>query len=409
MVAKSVLYGVMNVSYYLILFTSYIGISIYSFRTFDRKERASFFYEMQTHRELGKWRALLNDLPEPVILAQNGIITFFNTATQKFFDLRPRATSIQLLQELDNVLPLNSSSTSVTDLIKNPQAGFESKGFSYKGMGGKKHRLQVKHVVIDSLSGVPMIEFIFHDVTAIEELERERTQRYCSGVLVSSVSHEIRTPVNAIKVVLHTFSDIITNEKQYEEMRIANVSMDRLELYVKELAILQQLETGTLKLTQELFNPNDVVEKIMEHFSYAAKTRGLCFKLYENNVGSITSDKEKYEIALYHIIENALKYTYEGGISIRLSYCPEDDILSTSIIDTGCAVYNYRQPAFKYFAPKDDFDVAHLQDVNLGLFLADSLATALGGALRLESLVDIGTRATLSVKCSSEELNEEDV
>ena len=409
LVGDVILYGTTNILYYSMLYIGFIGISIFCFRTYELKERTSFFYESQAKKEMKKWRTLLNDLPEPVILAQDGVITFYNTATQKFFNLMPEAANMQLLQELDKLLPLDSSNPTVATLVKNPQMVSNNECFTYKSISDKKHKLQVKHVIVDSGSGSQMTEFIFHDVTMVEELEREKTQRYCTNVLVGTASHEIRTPINAIKVVLESLSDMVTTAKQQEEIKIAHVSMSRLELYVKELAILQQLESGTLKLKQELFNPNDVVNETMEHFSYAAKTRGLLFKLYENLITSVISDKEMYEIIVYHMIENALKYTSEGGISIRLTYSPEEDLLFTSIIDTGGAVYNVKQPGFKLFSPKDDLDFTGPHDINLGLFLANSLASTLGGNLKLESLMGIGTRTSVSIKCNFEEVNEEDV
>jgi signal transduction histidine kinase len=409
LVRGTIIDGTIDILYYSIIFIGFIGISIYCLRIYEQKERTSFFYEWQSKKETEKWRTLLNDLPEPVILAQDGVIAFYNTATQKFFNLIPETTNMQLMQELDKLLPLNSLNSTIATLIKNPRMIPNSEGFTYRSKLGRRHKLQIKYVVVDSGSGPQMTEFIFHDVTMVEELEREKTQRYCSNVLVGTASHEIRTPINAIKVVLGSLSDMATTDKQQEEIKIAHVSMNRLELYVKELALLQQLEAGTLKLNQELFNPNDVVDKTMEHFSYAAKTRGLSFKLYENSITSVTSDKEKYEIIVYHMIENALKYTSEGGISIRLGYSPEEDLLFTSIIDTGGVVYNAKKPGFKLFSPKDDLDFTGPQDINLGLFLADSLAIVLGGKLKLESLMGIGTRALVSIKCNFEEANEEDV
>eukprot|EP00826_Nyctotherus_ovalis_P039356 TRINITY_DN3782_c0_g4_i6.p1 TRINITY_DN3782_c0_g4~~TRINITY_DN3782_c0_g4_i6.p1 ORF type:complete len:744 (+),score=180.37 TRINITY_DN3782_c0_g4_i6:35-2233(+) len=414
-VLNSTFYGVASIFYYFVLFTSYIGISVYSFRTFERKGRASFFYESKARKEVGKWRALLNDLPEPVILVQDGVITFCNTATQRFFNLQPENSevrtnsNVQLIQEFDKVVSSKFACNSINNFIKNPQVVPESEGFTYRNAAGKRHKLQIKHVMIESIRGPPIIEFIFHDVTTVEELEREKTQRYCSSVLVSTASHEIRTPINAIKVVLGTLESMATNEKQQEEIRIAHASMKRLELYVKELAILQQIETGNLKLEQELFNPNDVISKTMDYFLYAAKTKGLTFKFYENDITSVCSDKEKYEIIVYHILENALKYTHEGGISIRINYSPEENSLITSIIDTGNATYNNQDFGFKLFSPSDDFDLTCPKDINLGLFLADTLAAVLGDGLKLESLLGIGTRALFTIKCNFEEVNEEDV
>ncbi len=70
--ARGIASGTLDTLYYVVLFAAFIGFSVYAFRTFELKERASFFGELQAHSETEEWKSLLNDLPEPVILAQDG-------------------------------------------------------------------------------------------------------------------------------------------------------------------------------------------------------------------------------------------------------------------------------------------------------------------------------------------------
>jgi CheY-like chemotaxis protein/nitrogen-specific signal transduction histidine kinase len=408
-ITRSYGYGITESLFYIILFGVFISISIYSFRTFELKERANFYFERQRKCELEKWRSLLSDLPEPVILVQSGKLTFCNNATKKYFCPYIEGSNDQVLRELEKVKSVNPPRNSIAKLIREQVRDHGSEDFNYKCHTGVVHKLQLKYVNIDPISGPSITEYIFYDITTVEELEREKVQRKCFRLLVGSASHEIRTPINAIKGVIGSLSEMFINKCQQTEITIAELAMKRLDLYVKELSILQQIEANTLQVIQEIFNPNDAVKKTMGYFAHNAEMKNLDLKVLDNSVQAIYSDKEKYELICYHLLENAFKYTHEGSITVKLTYIDETSELQTSILDTGDGVTDDQKTIFKLFSEKNDFDPSCPQDINLGLFIADSLTNSLGGVLRLQSLQGVGAKATFSIRNNCKTVNEEDV
>ena len=108
-----------------------------------------------------------------------------------------------------------------------------------------------------------------------------------------------------------------------KETEIDEISIRRLELYVKELYIIQNIETESLKIDKELFDPMEVVHKVTVCFQYLADLKGLKLQINDCKIPGLLSDKEKYEIILYHLLENSFKRTHEGNITISLEYSTE--------------------------------------------------------------------------------------
>ena len=403
---ESTIYCIIWIVFYTILFGVFIGVTIYTYRTFEIKERANFYFEYQANREIEKWKSLLNDLPEPVILTQNGNISFCNTATQKFFGFGCGSTADKILEELIKLNPVNPSSQSFIELLKKPLVAPDKEGFIYESNLGKKHKLLVKHVIMNSISGPGITEYIFHDITTVEELEREKTQSNCFRILVGSASHEIRTPINALKGILDGLSEAHASLK---ETKIAEISIRRLELYVKELYIIQNIETESLKIDKELFDPTEIVHKVTGYFQYLADLKGLKLQINDCKIPGLISDKEKYEIILYHLLENSFKRTHEGIINISLEYDKESEILITTIFDSSSNPVNEQEYAFKLFSQNEDFDPSCPHDINLGLFLSNLLSSNLSGSLKFQSLPGLGTKSIFTIKNHKEIENEENV
>jgi len=421
--------GIIDTLYYVVLFAAFIGFSVYAFRTFELKERASFFCEHKARSEMEEWKTLLNDLPEPVILAQAGEITFSNSATRRFLNLPLNSNEIAILAELEKVKPTIGGERKLTDIIKAPislpatstlpqintDTALENndftinngceKIFKYEGIYGKKHKIQLKHVAIRPTVGFPIMEYIFHDITAVEELEREKTQRHCFRLLVATASHDIRTPLNAIQGVLEILSEKTKDYSSLNELSIAKTAVKKMELYIRGLACLQNIEVGALDIEPTCFNVKNTVKEICEYFEQTIQSKGIQLEIQDDTKNTIKTDKQKYEIILYHILENAVKYTIEGKIVIKLIYNYEQNQFETYVSDTGLGMTpDQISQLFKLFGKKPDSSNSLCpQGIGLGLFLAGSLIECLGGKINIDSNIGMGTKVCFSVKVDENE------
>ena len=407
---------IIDTTFYVILFGAFVGFSVFAFRAYELRERTGFFAELNTRQEMESWRTLLNDLPEPVILSQKGKITFCNSATSKFFGEEggPNLTEQQVEVKLTLVASCTPQAaghtSSLLDKIKNytPFADgndHSSHYFQYT-LKGKIYKLEVKGVWIYQKNNDAIVEHIIHDISALEDLEYEKAQKHCFQVLVATASHDIRTPLNAIQGAIEMMAGNIMNKQSQDQLKMAQTAIKRLQLYVQGLAYLEHIETNSLQIDTNSFEVPKTVNEILEDFDVALRAKTLEVSVNsQSTVPFITSDKEKYEVILYHIVENAVKYTERGSIKIILKYYYGTNMLETQVKDTGIGIKpECVKDLFKLFEKqrsnqgKTYENELNPQGIGLGLYMARALAKELGGDLTVESEVDVGTTVTFSIK-----------
>jgi PAS domain S-box-containing protein len=241
---------------------------------------------------------------------------------------------------------------------------------------------------------------VFRDITAEKEVERERTE------FISTASHELRTPITAIE----GYMELIENEKickiddkakEYlEKARSTAIGMSNL---VKNLLSVTKIEEGRVQTNITKFSIHDLVTEVVEGMQSAAKTRGLTLKLVESEklavkgekaVGrslNVVADREQIKEVLFNLIENGLKFTTEGGVSISLEY--DKDFATVCVADTGMGIpADGQKHIFEKFYRYDNSATREVGGTGLGLFITRSIVELFGGSIWLESQVNKGTK-----------------
>ncbi len=329
-------------------------------------------------------------------------VTFYNAATQRFFATLQTSGSVDQQQALDPRLDLVKSAISgqlpLSQVIKQKKVigpeDQDSARFVYNN-GQKTFRLELKNVAMARLgSASPVIEYMVHDITALEELEHARAQHHCLHLLVSTASHDIRTPINAIQGVIEMLEPQSGDEETRNSLHVARVAVQRLLLYVRGLSYLQQIELGTPQAERASFDLPRLVRDVCGYYEQAVNVKSIQINVTcESLIPLAVSDKEKLEIVVYHVLENAVKYTMTGRIEVRISfgYSPGENFAVT-VHDTGVGIPANQLPhLFKLFARQRGCDSAAAQGIGLGLFMAHSLVSLLGGALAINSIPGTGT------------------
>jgi len=388
--------------YYILLFAAYLGFTVFAVRTFEYRERASFFAETKTRYEMESWKALLNDLPEPVILAQSGAITFCNNATHRFLDPQgARFRDIQIMQYLEKIVQDNAGKKPLSEMISSQILIPDDtiKGRYIYDDGSHVKVLQVKCVEIKQRNGMNVMQYIVHDITALEDLDKEKVQKHCFQLLVATASHDIRTPINIIQGVHENLELQLESSQAKELLKIAQIACQRMLLYVRALAYLEHLEGKTLQIDKTLFDVPSTFKELFQHFKPSIRPGVEVEEDIGHDVPFIVSDKEKYETILYHILENAAKYTMSGKICINIKYDYDTNMLSTQVKDTGIGIKdNQKEVLGKLFSKKYDTHEPNMQGIGLGLHLAKSLSEELGGQLLVASSVGVGTSVKFTIK-----------
>jgi signal transduction histidine kinase len=217
---------------------------------------------------------------------------------------------------------------------------------------------------------------------------------------IANVSHEFRTPLNAIL----GFSDILSkgmagdlNEEQHRQIEMIHSSSKRLASLVEDILALETIDAGRVTLNVEEFDAWALVSNVLEELRPLADNRALKLQCDLNDQAlSVSSDPRLLTQILVNLLGNAIKFTDEGCITVRAE--ANDARLAISVADTGIGISdNCLDVIFGEFAQVTHRDRTKPEGTGLGLSISRRLAGLLGGTLTVQSTEGVGSEFVLDI------------
>ena len=237
------------------------------------------------------------------------------------------------------------------------------------------------------------------------------------------MSHELRTPLNSII----GFTGIILkglvgplNEEQNKQLGIVKNSAHHLLNLINDVLDISKIEAGQLEIKSELMNMPDAIEEVTKTVIPMAEKKGLSFDIKVGpDVGQITSDRRRMKQILINLINNAIKFTPEGGsITLTANIVPSSDLgvlgseqpdtttekritntfIVISVKDTGIGIRpEDMETLFKPFHQVDSGLARKHEGTGLGLSICKRLVEMLGGEIKAESEFGKGSKFTFKL------------
>ena len=225
---------------------------------------------------------------------------------------------------------------------------------------------------------------------------------------ISSVSHELRTPLTAIKGWGETVRLSVNESDEVVRHGIDVVlgEADRLSGLVEELLDFSRIEAGKLTITPTLSNPVEIVGSVVDMYNEIARQQKLTLVFVEPEHNThIMADRDRIKQVFINIIDNAIKYTDQGG-HVVVSVHNEEGCIRVTVSDTGCGI-----PQKDLNHIKEKFYKANnnVRGSGIGLAVADEIIKQHNGLLFVESVEDEGTTVTVvlpTVEVQPEEVTE---
>ncbi|MGL4551951.1 MAG: sensor histidine kinase, partial [Gemmataceae bacterium] len=210
---------------------------------------------------------------------------------------------------------------------------------------------------------------------------------------VANVSHELKTPLSVIKVCVETLQDGAADDPAHRDRFLDQIARqgDRLHALILDLLSLARIESG-----EELFDLTTVplvplAAACVERHRPRAEARRQELRLEAGGDPVVWADEEAADTVLENLLDNALKYTPEGGV-IRVRVTAEGGAGRLEVIDTGIGIPEVDLPRiFERFYRVDRARSRELGGTGLGLSIVKHLAQALRGTVRATSEVGVGT------------------
>jgi two-component system, OmpR family, phosphate regulon sensor histidine kinase PhoR len=221
---------------------------------------------------------------------------------------------------------------------------------------------------------------VVHDVTELRRLEKVRSD------LVANVSHELRTPVSVIRANAETLLDGAMEDPSAARtfLQAIDRSSQRLAAILRDLLDLARIESGTLAFAKEEVDFCQLARAIVDSFEGVAEERGLTLKAEVQEGTLVFGDPGAMEQVLTNFVDNALKYTPEGG-HVTLRAAGGDGVFRGEVHDTGAGIApDYRERVFERFFRVDHGRSRDAGGTGLGLSIVKNLVAQMGGTVGFE-------------------------
>ncbi len=204
---------------------------------------------------------------------------------------------------------------------------------------------------------------------------------------VSIASHELRTPMTAIKGLISMifegdFGPI--NKEIQDPLNDIATSTERLIELVNDMLDVSRIEAGRLKLTFEDVSLNSIVSEMVKLLTPLAKQKGIELKIEPFEDKKIHADPGKVKEILNNLIGNSIKFTDKGEITVKVEQ--RENLMCVLVSDTGMGISKEDQARlFNKFSQISDNQLGRPKGTGLGLYISREFARKMGGDLWIES------------------------
>jgi two-component system phosphate regulon sensor histidine kinase PhoR len=356
----------------------------------------------QLEQDRQQLRTILSGMVEGVVaLDAEQRILFANDRAAHLLELPSPAPVGRRIWEIVRQRPL-------LDLVKRALDSTQPQReeLSWNGMQPRSLTVHAACLPADSAGGaVRGAVLVLHDTSELRRLERLRQE------LVANVSHELKTPLSVIKVCVETLIDGAIDDPQHRGRFLEQIAShsDRLHALILDLLSLARIESGEEVFNFQAVGLGEVGVNALERHRPRAESRGHTLTLHTTagswQVGSsgepplddvaVWADEEAIEQILDNLLDNAVKYTPDGG-RIDLSWQVENGSVSLRLSDTGIGIPEADLPRiFERFYRVDKARSREMGGTGLGLSIIKHLVQAMQGTVSASSRVGVGTTFTI--------------
>jgi PAS domain S-box-containing protein len=314
-----------------------------------------------------------------LLLDRNGVIRLWNPAAVAITGIDTKDVLGRLAVE---AIPGWQNAADQVPVLSKPDPGHEEDTIPIDTARGERWI---------SISGVRFFGgtvYAFRDLTDVRRLEEIKAD------FIATASHELRTPLAAVygaaqTLLRHDFALDEVGRERFVSL-IADES-ERLGRIVNEILLANQLDAGRLDMEFEPFEPAELVERVVEATrAYAPPTVTLTYTAPEG-LPRVSADLDKARQVLVNLVENAVKYSPEGG-RVEVEVSEQDGNVRFGVRDEGLGIAPEDQDRiFEKFYRADPHMVRGVGGTGLGLYICKELVGRMGGRIWVEPNDDKGS------------------
>jgi two-component system phosphate regulon sensor histidine kinase PhoR len=340
----------------------------------------------QNEEEKNRLNVILKSVPDALLIIDaRGVITLSSSSAKEFFGDIPM-TGMRFVEGVRN--------HEVSDLMEEVRRSHSQGMTEFRIETPVEKYLSVRVSPLfykeNELSGFLAV---FHDITQIEKLEQVRKD------FVANVSHEIKTPITAIKGFADTLLEGALDDKENAAgfIRTIKANSERINSLVDDLMTISKIELGVIKVEKNMIDIDDVFNTVLALFYDKAVAKNLSLAV-SNRPGllEIDADRNRLIQIFTNLVDNAMKFTETGGVTFGIDR--EDEETFLFVEDTGIGVLAKYLPRLgERFYRVDPARSRKMGGTGLGLAIVKHLVKAHGWTMQIESAPGKGTKVKILI------------
>lgn len=230
----------------------------------------------------------------------------------------------------------------------------------------------------------------------LEELKTRQLQseKEFKNKFLANIGHDLKTPINASHWFINLLEKSNLTDNQKEKLSLLKETNLLIKGLIDDLLDLSKIELGKMDLVMESFDFNDFIKHIMHIISAKAQQKNLLFNVDVKTMPkTIVSDKTRLAQVLINLLDNAIKFTPKGSITLKIDVIKKEDnidFIEFQVIDTGLGIKaSNKNDIYQSF--KKLHAVKEIEGSGLGLSIVSNLITLMNGCINYETEVGKGT------------------
>jgi PAS domain S-box-containing protein len=358
-----------------------------------------------------RYRHIINAAADAIIsIDEAGLVCEFNRAAEQIFGF---STSELLGKPLTAIIPERLRDQHIAGLQRYLTTGQRHlprwQNIELPGLtkDGREFPLEVSFSLLEA-GDKKFLTGVLRDITERKraEAELQRTKDAAEAAtqakseFLANMSHELRTPMNAIigftRLVMRRSKEILP-PREHENLGKILISAEHLLALINDILDLSKIEAGRMEVHPVKIQLQELVDTCLRTVEPMLKSERLQLgKEIEADLPSLFTDQDKLKQILMNLLSNALKFTTEGSVTVRVRR--QDGGIALAVADTGIGIPTDKlELIFEEFRQVDSSVGRTYGGTGLGLSISRRLARLLGGDLTVQSRVGVGSTFTVTM------------
>ncbi len=358
-----------------------------------------------------RFQAVLDRAPDAIVIVNGtGRIVLFNAQAQAMFGHEAAAA---LGEPIEMLLPVRLQQSHLgqrVGFLGAPRMRAMGEGRELHGLraSGEEFPVEISLSPIETEAGRLVMSAI-RDISERKRFERALREKnveleranQAKDLFLATMSHELRTPLNAIigftGLMLMKLPGPLTADQE-KQLGLVQSSGKHLLSLINDLLDLAKIESGRVELQLESVDCNAVLEEVVQTLRPAAEGKGLWLRVDATRAAvSVRADRRALQQILINLAGNAVKFTHEGGVDIRVT--ASNGLVDIALHDTGIGISESdRARLFQAFTQVGERAARKNEGTGLGLHLSTKLAELMGGRIDVTSEPGRGSVFTLRLQ-----------